>query len=113
MNHGFDMWPFTRKTICERRGWHDWNELAFSSARVQPLNGSRCLACPAVYTAPPRPPPKVSDRIEALQFFLRNHSEIELAAARYPFYGTVGTYIFFLDSRYSLDDAITDLWAGL
>lgn len=107
------MWPFTRKTLCERRGWHDWNEVGCSGVRVYPLDGSCCLSCPVIYKAPPRPPVPVTDRIDALRFFLGSYAEIHTRTLRYPTYGRIGTYSFFLTNTKSLDDTIRDLWDSL
>jgi hypothetical protein len=111
------MWPFKQKTLCERRG-HSWNEMGgfddgHGGTIMVPLDGTSCLHCTAKYQAPPRPEPKVSDKIRALQDLLTNYDQMRGLEKTYPTYGHWGTYRMHLDHKRTLDDEIQELWDSL
>lgn len=117
------MWPFTQKTVCEQktlceRQGHSWNELGgyddgAGGTIMVPFDGTVCLHCRAVYKAPPRPEPKVEDKVHALQWLVQNYAHMKELAERYPTYARFGTYLVWLDYKHTIDDEIQGLWASL
>jgi hypothetical protein len=111
------MWPFRKKTLCEQQG-HSWNELGghndgFGGTIMVPFDGTCCLHCPEIYKAPPRPEPKVGDKLNALQWLIQNYAHMRGLAERYPTYARFGTYRLWLDHNHTIDAEIQGLWESL
>ena len=104
---------FKCKPLCEKRGYHQWNEVAgYADGTCGPIDSSACLDCDVRYKAPPYVVP-LHDRLEALKHLIVDREKLEERIKRYPQEMIVGKYRCVMDYKTGPDHYINKLWSEL